>query len=268
MELIHLVVIFLVFVVLYLLYKTRNLEKLSIEKFETDIVSAVNNKYTADMDGIRNLASVANTIITTNDSLRIPATDTYAKNLILDGGIKINNKESVMLEIFPRFMILAWGSQNIPLGWAICDGRKYSLDNDYKAMYDITGNGILTPDLRGRFILGAGFGAKDMNNKPLLERKLGEVGGEERNALTIEEMPGHNHEFWSTNNNSCEMGGGGGLCAANEYLLTKNRGGRLRPGTGKKSDGADKDYPDAAIWDAVPHNNMPPYFVLMYIMKL
>jgi microcystin-dependent protein len=275
MELIQLVVILLAFtilIVLYLLYKTRNLEKLSIEKFETDLISAVNNKYTADVDAIRNLSSLANTILTGRDSFRVPATTTLMNNLVIDGNIVVDgsinftNKDTVMLEILPKYMVIAWANVDIPLGWAICDGKKYILDARNKAIEDITGQA--TPDLRGRFILGSGFGAKDMNDEFLTERTIGEFGGEEGHALNIEEMPGHNHEFWSTNNNTCLRGGGGGLCTADEYLLTKNTGGKLRPNTGKKSDGALQDYPDPPIWDTVPHNNMPPYFVLTYIMKL
>ena len=272
MELIHIVVIILVLIVLYLLYKTRNLEKLSIEKFETDLISAVNNKYTADVDAIRNLSSLANTILTARDSFRVPATTTLMNNLVVDGNIVVDgsinftNKDTVMLEIFPKYMVISWANVDIPLGWAICDGKKYILDARNKAIEDVTGQ--ITPDLRGRFILGSGVGAKDMNDEFLTERTIGEFGGEEGHALTVEEMPGHSHEFWSTNNNTCDMGDGGGLCKANEYLRTKNTGGVLRPKTGKKSDGADQDYPDPAIWDTVPHNNMPPYFVLTYIMKL
>jgi microcystin-dependent protein len=60
-----------------------------------------------------------------------------------------------------------------PEGWALCDGTVV--------------NGYPTPDLRGRFILGAGEGAG------LTMRKVGAVGGAETHVLTDEEMPAHAH---------------------------------------------------------------------------
>jgi microcystin-dependent protein len=276
MELIHIVVILLVFIVLHLVYKTRNMEKLSIEKFETDLISAVNNKYTADVDAIRNLSSLANTILTNRDSFRVPATTTLMNNLVVDGTINFINKDTVMLEIFPKYMVIAWANIDIPLGWAICDGKKYILDASNKAVEDITGQ--TTPDLRGRFILGSGFGAKDMNEEFLTERNIGEFGGEEGHILTEVELAPHTHRYPLTRYlHKDGTGGQGSWYDDGNYRIwetndpstqTFNTGGVLRPNTGLKYQGALQDYPDPAIYDGVPHNNMPPYFVLTYIMKL
>lgn len=52
----------------------------------------------------------------------------------------------------------------IPAGWALCDGQNN------------------TPDLRGRFVLGAGQ-----------EYEAGAMGGVEEVALTVEQMPKHAH---------------------------------------------------------------------------
>jgi microcystin-dependent protein len=288
MELIQIVVILLVFIVLYLVYKTRNMEKLSIEKFETDLISAVNNKYTADVDAIRNLSSLANTILTNRDSFRVPATTTLMNNLVVDGTINFINKDTVMLEIFPKYMVISWANVDIPLGWAICDGKKYILDASNKAVEDITGQ--ITPDLRGRFILGSGFGAKDMNDEFLTERTIGEVGGEEGHILTELEMPAHDHKYspfrlyhndysgdgvnvnsgdwrlkWENNQSMFDSG-----VTQNHISIrtTLKKGGQLRNQTGNLKDGADKNYNIDPIWDITPHNNMPPFYVLTYIMKL
>jgi len=78
----------------------------------------------------------------------------------------------------PKGVIVAWSGTNVPQGWQLCDGT----------------NG--TPDLRGRFILGAGQGPG------LTGRNMGESGGEETHLLTVQEMPPHNHTFG--------VGGGGG----------------------------------------------------------
>jgi microcystin-dependent protein len=66
--------------------------------------------------------------------------------------------------------IIMWsGSVDaVPAGWALCDGR--------------TSNGRTTPDLRGRFVIGATSG-----------RVVGSVGGSETVTLTTSQLPSHNH---------------------------------------------------------------------------
>lgn len=75
----------------------------------------------------------------------------------------------------PVGSIILWSGTIVdrPEGWALCDGTVV--------------NGYPTPDLRGRFVLGAGEGAG------LTPRKVGAVGGAETHVLTEEEMPSHAH---------------------------------------------------------------------------
>jgi len=97
-----------------------------------------------------------------------------------------------------------------------------------------------TPDLRGRFVLGYNpdGGSYTIN-------KLNDVGGSEKHILTIEEMPTHNHGSHkiADDNSSCVRGGGGCACD----FRWDNTGN---------------------VGKSQPHNNMPPYYVLAYIMKL
>ena len=58
-------------------------------------------------------------------------------------------------------------------GWHICDGT----------------NG--TPDLRGRFILGASDG-----------HAVGSTGGEENHTLNVNEMPSHTHVLYGSDSDS------------------------------------------------------------------
>ncbi|MFO0001051.1 MAG: tail fiber protein, partial [bacterium] len=62
--------------------------------------------------------------------------------------------------------IIMWsGSVDaVPAGWALCDGR--------------SSNGRTTPDLRGRFVIGATSG-----------RVVGSVGGSETVTLTTSQLP-------------------------------------------------------------------------------
>lgn len=116
----------------------------------------------------------------------------------------------------PSGSIFAWyGDLDfIPEGYVLCDGENN------------------TPDLRGRFILGANEAYP-----------FGEIGGEEEHTLTIDEMPSHTHEIErgsiATSGSSYSQGSGN-----KENLYTNETGGDQ------------------------PHNNMPPYYSLYYIMKI
>jgi len=133
---------------------------------------------------------------------------------------------------FPKGMIMLWkGSvNNVPEGWALCDGTKD------------------TPDLRGRFVLGANPTdwpvAKDSS---LSVNQLEQKGGAESHSLTIEEMPKHNHKI--SNNNACFKNGG---CDDRQTMQPGSGGKMITDDTG----------------EGKPHNNMPPYYVLAYIMKM
>ena len=81
---------------------------------------------------------------------------------------------------FPKGMIMLWkGSvNNVPQGWALCDGTKD------------------TPDLRGRFVLGANPTdwpvAKDSS---LSVNQIDNKGGAETVTLTVDQIPEHNHKI-------------------------------------------------------------------------
>ena len=128
---------------------------------------------------------------------------------------------------FPKGVIVIWSGsiENIPEGWALCNG-----ENE-------------TPDLRGRFVLGVNPNTKKNSNFTVSE--ITTVGGAETHKLTIEEMPRHNHPSYTNESAGSGDGfwyGGGGY--------------RLRANNSMGFTGGDQ-----------PHNNMPPYYTLAYIMK-
>lgn len=92
-----------------------------------------------------------------------------------------------------------------------------------------------TPDLRNRFVLGSGG-----------EYGVGVTGGEETHKLTVSEMPSHTHNIGRYTG-----GGGGSYDTGITELITPLRATSLSYTGGSQ-----------------PHNNMPPYFALCYIMKL
>jgi len=98
-----------------------------------------------------------------------------------------------------------------------------------------------TPNLIGRFILGSGAGSG------LTSRTNGQSGGAESVTLTEEQMPSHTHGYVVVN--SPWPPGDMGNRTENVW-----RGAEF---TASLPTGGDK-----------PHDNMPPFYVLTYIMKL
>lgn len=92
-----------------------------------------------------------------------------------------------------------------------------------------------TLDLRDKFMLGAGDG-----------HPVGETGGEETHILTSAEMPVHRHSFSAMSNSVAFSTGhvARGTGGTEATLYGNNAGGNL------------------------PHNNMPPYYALLFIQKI
>ena len=157
------VLILLIICIIYLFYKTNKIPE-NFSTISNDIKTAVNDKYKVDMDAIRNLASFSKSLTDNNSTLTIPANNTIVKdltvekNLIVKGNINFTNKDgSAILEIFPKYMIIAYGKSTPPNGWAICDNKFYKLVNNVAVeVPDGSYPSIQTPDLRGRIIVGTG----------------------------------------------------------------------------------------------------------------
>lgn len=154
----------------------------------------------------------------------------------------------------PPGVICMWSGSStaIPTGWALCDG---------------TNN---TPDLRGRFVVGAGSAYK-----------AGDTGGAESVTLTTSQMPSHSHggsvstESAGAHNHMVFVGAGS--ASANEYyfassaLSNNHTNGQGRGRTAIGSAGSHTHTATLSISNTGsgnPHENRPPYYALCYIMKL
>lgn len=145
--------------------------------------------------------------------------------------------------VIPSGVILLWSgsTSNIPTGWVLCDGQNS------------------TPDLRDRFVVGAGS-----------TYAVDATGGAASVTLTTSHMPQHNHTFSGTTDTATtkydDIGTG-----SNNYFDA---------GDG----GADRDYTPNATAPAHSHTfsgttdnsgqasptavpTIPPYYALAYIMK-
>lgn len=127
----------------------------------------------------------------------------------------------------PSGVVVAWhGSENnVPDGWAICDGN----------------NG--TPDLSVRFILGAND-----------DHIVGDSGGSEEVTLTAAQMPKHSHKT-SINCPTYEV----------NYDKIKQYDTGYYPAMAY---GFPNGSQTTETGSSKPHPNMPPYYTLLYIMKL
>ena len=132
--------------------------------------------------------------------------------------------------VFTKGMIIAWsGSLNeIPNGWSLCDGTNNK------------------PDLRGRFILGLNTSSNRENTLSIRERD--QKGGLETVKLEIKHLPSHDHKY-NKNTNVCNGNCPGG---SNTRFMT------WEDGSLKTEKEGGNEF----------HENMPPFYVLAYIIKL
>ena len=152
------------------------------------------------------------------------------------------------------YLIAMWSGDdnNIPEGWKICNGNNN------------------TPDLRNRFIVGAGknasenatsYKAKDgglqvFNSGDDCDEcsyRVGENGGEDKHKLTTNEMPSHKHDLTMTYHSATGDGYGGGKVQLTDRTESSSPN------------------PSEIIMDntgnGLAHENRPPYYALYYICK-
>ena len=159
------------------------------------------------------------------------STLTTAGDLTVKGDLVVNGSIQGCGTV-PVGTIIMWSGSIDELNsseWALCDGE----------------NG--TPDLRGRFIVGAGQAAG------LSSYEIGAVGGEEKHKLTVAEMPSHSHKvvvhtvgYTGSYNGEPE--------AATYDSNSKNNGSKDVSGQGAGGDGE--------------HENRPPYYALAFVMRI
>ena len=172
----------------------------------------------------------------------------------LSVGLSATKKE--LNEAMPELSIIAYSGSNAPIGWQPCDGttlyyKTGEAVNENQIRFsgmNKSGSTVNTPDLKGRFILGSG-GGNGLTNRP-----LNQIGGAETHTLTIPEMPKHSHYYDDVyfSEQAGDSGNQGWLGSGDsDYDNGPHLTGRYTYENG--GGGA--------------HNNMPPFYVLTYIIK-
>jgi len=176
--------------------------------------------------------------------------DNASGNLIVEGNLTCHGS----INFLPTGCVIMFSGSSAPAGWAICDG----------------GDG--RPDLRGRFVLGSGKAKHNNTNiwKGDSDGKdagygeedygVGTTGGIQRQTLTKAQMPSHDHGDYGVDEDA------GGLIEANACGHGGYRGGIH--GGGLYDTSCPQSHRHQVEGGNQPHTNMPPYYVLLYIIKL
>ena len=181
----------------------------------------------------------------------------FTQELTVDGNLNVTG--NIQAEIIdnlklPPGIIFPFAGQSAPDGYLICAGQEVSRQ-EYSDLFEVigelygSGDGETTfnlPDLRGRMPLG-----KDNMNEQSANRventqadSLGGAAGEENHQITVDEMPSHSHSVLSwANNNSQNLGFSTNPTGGTHQAAVNASGGNQ------------------------PHNNMPPYLTLNYLIK-
>ena len=185
-------------------------------------------------------------------------------NIQATNDLHVDNNLNVAgaVDFLPKGVIVAWHGTEVPKGWALCNG-----END-------------TPDLRGRFIRmnnddedfeipwGIDLVNKDLNNPwknqtgnnindhrgTIFKHSVGEYGGTDHIWLDITQIPAHSHRISDLAKDGHPDGA---FDCCKHYWRTASFGGH--PDNGHMTDIAGSSH---------GHNNIPPYYVLAFIMRL
>jgi microcystin-dependent protein len=165
--------------------------------------------------------------------------------------------------VSPVGSVIAFAGSTAPDGWLLCDGSNYSSAKfpDLHAVigtsFGSTGGNFHVPDLRTRVPVG-------LSSSNTQFQEIGDVGGAAEHTLSVGEMPSHQHDVGARNdanrgmgNASVTAGGYNGMISSYSYGGDDNT---YHPSDSDayhaKPTGADS-----------PHNNMPPFVVMNYIIK-
>lgn len=159
--------------------------------------------------------------------------------------------------------IMMTGANFCPRGWANLDGQLLPI-NQNQALFSLLGttyggDGRMTfglPDLRGRVPLHVGLG------QGLTNRREGNKGGEEVHALTMAEMPQHQHAL------NGSTGGSNSEVPTGNLLATQRRKAPMYAPAGPGTLTPLHATGVGPAGNSQAHNTMPPFLTIRFCMAL
>jgi len=147
-----------------------------------------------------------------------------------------------------------------PNGWAECDGQLLPISQN-TALFSLLGtmyggdgrSNFALPNFKGRAAMGPGQGSG------LTSRVVGENGGTETVALTVDQIPAHRHQFRATTAAATSTDPTGLLMAVPNQNAMYGTVGTLAPLHGSSVVPTGFSY---------AHNNMQPYLTMNFIIAL
>lgn len=173
------------------------------------------------------------------------------RNKASDANIQLldtNSSASLNNAFVPTGTLLMWGTTSAPTGYLICDGSAVSRTT-YAALFAVisttygSGDGSTTfnlPNLKGKVPVGRDSGDTAFD-------VMGETGGAKTHTLTTAELPSHTHNIATEQ--------------ANAFGTAKIA--NTQTGTGNAATIA-----TASAGSGDAHNNLQPYIVLNFIIKI
>jgi microcystin-dependent protein len=151
-----------------------------------------------------------------------------------------------------------------PKGWAQCNGDLMRISQN-TALFSLLGttyggdgkSTFALPDLRGRFTLAEGQG------QGLSDYALGQAGGEEQVALLTSQMPAHTHGVQASSAPGDRESPADATWAQPYFGRVAQQVYAVDGPTTPMSPGA-----SGVAGGGRPHNNMPPYLVVNFIIAL
>jgi microcystin-dependent protein len=161
----------------------------------------------------------------------------------------------------PPGTIMMFAGTSAPQGWVLCDGTAYAKDS-YAALYAAVGSTwgetattFNVPDLRARVPVGNGIGnstntdTRSGVHANLHARPLGSTTGTETQALTVPQLPPHQHGY------SDKSGSGSTTIVAFAW------------GAADENNFKDDPFNTDNAGGNAAHNNLQPVTYMHYIIK-
>lgn len=210
--------------------------------------------------------------------------DTYV--VIVDNEVNKNLVQSTLKEseiqlrtvsnvnsIYPTGCI-SMCAGSLPSGWVWCNGASYSkTDPKYTNLFSVIGNTygetedtFKVPNLNNRIPVGVS------TNTDYL---LGKTGGAETVTLTASHLPRHSHTVENNSFNHTHAGfnhinsrAGGTSVAGYKKVFKSHIWWRTRDVRTSNAGNHSHSVQSFGVNANTPHNNLPPYFAIHYMIKL